>query len=267
MYFSDKIWCISVCLCQSTLEITNVYVDVFGNRYRYILKLNANIGPNRWSSVLGGEQVESHYLNWCLAYQAQFTQGCGLRITFERLEKWPGRSVVAYTTRILFLCKRRQRPLWLPWKTPLFHTDWGGTESRTKEAERRQNNHYGCSRVAVIVDWVYSGRPSHRLMHAIGRLEEVQRRHKGIRSIPQIDWGIGFETNHAYYVAIIDRPLCIYSATTAMYMSPSCLIWATLEQPQFSATLVWLLWTRSKLCGDHGVHGDVWTSCVAHWKD
>ena len=36
--------------------------------------------------------------------QAPFTQGCGLRATFQRPEKWSGRSVVAQTQKVLFLC-------------------------------------------------------------------------------------------------------------------------------------------------------------------
>ena len=46
-----------------------------------------------------------------------------------------------------------------------------------------------------------------------------------------------------------------------------CLLWATFEQPTSSATFVRLFWTCSKIYGDHGVHGDVWTSCVPPSND
>ena len=63
------------------------------------------------------------------------------------------------------------------------------------------------------------------------------------------------------------RPLCIHSATTAMRVPSSCLLWATCERLTSSATFVRLFWTCSKLHGDHGVHGEVWTSSVPPLND
>ena len=58
------------------------------------------------------------------------------------------------------------------------------------------------------------------------------------------------------------RPLCIHSATTAKHVPSSCPLWATCERPTSSVTFVQLFWTCSKLHGDHGVHGEIWASCV-----
>ena len=70
-----------------------------------------------------------------------------------------------------------------------------------------------------------------------------------------------------FYWATNGRPLCIHSATTAICVPSSCLLWATCERPTSSATFVWLFWTCSKLHGDHGVPGDVWTSYVPPLND
>ena len=92
-------------------------------------------------------------------------------------------------------------------------------------------------------------------------LLEAQRRHRGGRSVAHTE-GLIFAVERIYYVAIIGQPLCIHSATTAMPLRPLCLIWATVERPTPSVTILQLFWACSKLDGDHGVHSDCWTSCV-----
>ena len=91
-------------------------------------------------------------------------------------------------------------------------------------------------------------------------------RHRGGRNVAHTE-GLSFAVERIYYMAIIGWPFCIHSATTAMPLRPLCLIWATIERPTSSATLLRLFWTRSKLDGDHGVHGDCWTSCVPPLND
>ena len=47
----------------------------------------------------------------------------------------------------------------------------------------------------------------------------------------------------------------------------ACLLWATCEWPTSLATFVRLFWICSKLHGDQGVHGEVWTSFVPPLND
>ena len=98
-------------------------------------------------------------------------------------------------------------------------------------------------------------------------LSEAQRWHRGGTrggiNIAHTE-GLSFAVERIYYVAIIGRPLCIHSATTAMPLRRLCLIWATVERPTSSATILRLM---AKLDGDHSVHGDCWTSCVPPLND
>ena len=64
------------------------------------------------------------------------------------------------------------------------------------------------------------------------------------------NWYTMFTTVRIFYGAINGRSHSIQSATTAICVPPSYLLWAT---------FVRLFWTCSKL---HGDHGDVWTPCV-----
>ena len=97
-------------------------------------------------------------------------------------------------------------------------------------------------------------------------LLEAERRHRGGRNVAHIE-GLSSTVERIYYVAVIGRPLCIHSATTAMPLRHLCLIRATVERPTSSVTLLRLFWTRSKFDGSHGVHGDCWTSCVPPFND
>ena len=68
--------------------------------------------------------------------------------------------------------------------------------------------------------------------------------YKGDRSITHFDETIC--NKHIYYMATIDRPFCIYSATTEMLIPMVCFIWATFEQPAYLETFVRLFWTFIK---------------------
>ena len=137
-----------------------------------------------------------------------------------------------------------------------------GSTGHAKKAEWRQNHCHGGSSVAVVAEWRHSGRHSDRSMDASGWPKEAQWWYKEGRSVTQIDTQCSLS-----YWATNDRPLCIHSATTAMWVPSYCLLWATCERPTSSATFVPLFWTCSKLHGDHGVHGDVWTSYVPPLND
>ena len=186
---------------------------------------------------------------------------CDLRATFVRPLKWLGRSVVAGTQKVMFLCNCCSTTL-VPSKND--QSCCNGTTGRTKKAEWRQNHCHGGLSVAVVAEWRHSGRHSDRSMDAIGRPKDtmVVQGRQTCRS----NW----YTMFAFFTGLpmADHwPLCIHSATTAMCVPSSCLLWATCERPTSSATFVRLFWTCSKLHGDHGVHGDVWTSYVPPLSD
>ena len=84
---------------------------------------------------------------------------------------------------------------------------------------------------------------------------------------PPLHRAATFVPPRIFYGATNGRPLCIHSATTAVCVPSFCLLRATCEWQTSSATFVRLFWTCSKLHGDHGVHGDVWTSCVPPLSD
>ena len=129
-----------------------------------------------------------------------------------------------------------------------------GTTGRAK-ADRRQNHCHGGSSVAVVAEWRHIGCHSDRSMDAIGLPRKADVSFKLIHSV------------RIFYWATNGRPLCIHSATTAMYVPSSCLLWATCERPTSWATFVRLFLTCLKLHSDHVVHGDVWTSYVPPLND
>ena len=195
--------------------------------------------------------------------KAPLTKDCDLRATFERPEIWPGRSVVAQTQKVLFLCNCYSTTLV---RSPNLQNCCSVTTGRAKEAEWRQNHCYSGSIVAVVAEWGHSGRHSGRSMNAIGRPKEAQWWYKGGRSIAQIDTQC-LQLYELSYGATNGRPRYIHSATTAMRVPFSCLLWATRQRPTSSATFVRLFWTCSKLHCDRGVHGEVWTSSAPPLND
>ena len=103
------------------------------------------------------------------------------------------------------------------------------------------------------------------------RLLVAQSRHKGgrrgFKASPRLrNWVLqqnAFITGQhfaSHCASLLQLWQCVCVSPFYMY-----LIWATFEWPTFSATFVRLFWTCSKLDGDHGVHGGVWTSCVPLW--
>ena len=98
--------------------------------------------------------------------------------------KWLGRSVVAGTQKVLFLCNCCRTTL-----VPSLNNQscCSGTTGRAKKAGWRQNHCHGGPSVAVVAEWWHSGRHSHRSMDAIGRPNEAQWWNKEGRRVAQID--------------------------------------------------------------------------------
>ena len=131
--------------------------------------------------------------------------------------------MVAGTQKVLFLCNCCSTTL-----VPSLNDQscCSGTTGRTKKAEWRQS-------VAVVAEWRHSGRHSDRSMDAIGRPKEAHWWYKEGRRVAQIDT----QCSHFYW-ATNGWPLFIHSATTAMCVPSSCLLWATCERPTSSATFL-----------------------------
>ena len=95
--------------------------------------------------------------------------------------------------------------------------------------------------------------------------KEAHWRYRGGRGIAQIERNV-YSSTH-FYGATIGLPLCIHFATMALRVPTPCLVWATCAQLSSSVTFVWLFWRSSKLNGNYGVHGEVWTSCAPPLND
>ena len=155
--------------------------------------------------------------------KAPFTQGCDLRATSERPEKWPGRSVVAQTQKVMFLCNCCSTTL-----VPSLNDQicCSGATGRTKEAEWRQNHCQGGWRVAVVAEWRHSGRHCDRSMDAIGRPKEAQWWCKEGRSVAQIDTQCSQQ-----YVFFTERPMADHCASILPPWRCVCLPLASFERP------------------------------------
>ena len=118
---------------------------------------------------------------------------------------------------------------------------------------RHNKSHKGGRKKAEPSTWMLKRRHGRRMQagwpspssskHAIGGTEEAQGRQKR-----RPHWGTELcSRTHMLRVAIIGRPLCIHSATTAMQLRPLCLIRATVERPLASIAVVerhvYHLWT------------------------
>ena len=195
--------------------------------------------------------------------KAPFTQGCDLRATFERPEKWPRLSVVTLTQKVLFLCNCCSTT---PVPSLNDQSCCNGTTGRAKVSEWRQNHIprwlKGCHGRRMEVQWSPLWSLNGCYWSAKGGTMVVQRRQNGFSN-----WYTMFTTVCIFYGVTNGQPLCIHSATSVMCVPSSCLLWATCERPTSSATFVRLFWTCSKLHGDHGIHGDVWTSWVPPLND
>ena len=99
-------------------------------------------------------------------------------------KKWLGRSVVAWTQKVLFLCNCCSTTL-----VPSLNDQscCSGSTGRAKKAEWRQNHRHGGSSGSSVVEWRHSGRHSDRSMDVIGRPKEAQWWYKEGRRVAQTD--------------------------------------------------------------------------------
>ena len=167
--------------------------------------------------------------------------------------------------KFCFCVTAASRPLCLPWTTK-------SVVVAQQVVQRRQSGGRTIAKVAEGLPWSPNGGTVVATVIAQWTLLVGQRRHNGGmvvegRQKRRSNWYTMFTTVRIFYGATNDRPLCIHSATMAMCVPSSCLLRATCERPTSSATFVRLFWTWSKLHGDHGAHGDVWTSCVPPLSD
>ena len=75
-----------------------------------------------------------------------------------------------------------------------------------------------------------------------------------------------FAAERIDYLATIVPPFCNHGNVCASLLPPLSHLWATNLLGDLCG-IVRLFWTCSKIHGDHGVHGDVWTSCVPPLND
>ena len=145
-----------------------------------------------------------------------FTQGCDLRATFEWQEKWLGRSVVAHTQKVMFMCTCGSMT-----HVPSLNDQicCSGTTGRTKEAEWRQKCSQTGSRIAVVAEWRHSGHHSGRSMDAIGR-------HKEGKNVAQIDTQCSLQ-----YYFFTGRPMANHCASILRPRRCVCLPPAYHERP------------------------------------
>ena len=150
-------------------------------------------------------------------------------------------------------------PLCLPWTTK-------AAVVAQQVAQRKQSEGRTIAKVAEGLPWSPNGGTVVATVIAQWTLLVGQRRHNGgTRKADALLKLIHNVHNSTHFNGATNgRPLCIHSATRAMCVPSSCLLWATCERPTSSATFVRLLCTCSK---PHGVHGDVWTSCVPPLND
>ena len=164
--------------------------------------------------------------------------------------------------KFCFCVTAAARPLCLPWTTK-------ATVVAQQVARRRQRGGRTIAKVAEGLPWSPNGGTAVATVIAQWTLLVGQRRLNGGRRKAEALLKMIHNVHNStyFYGATNGWPLCIHSATTAMCVPSSCLLWATCERPTSLATFVRLFWTCSKLHGDHGVHGDVWTSCVPPLND
>ena len=157
--------------------------------------------------------------------------------------------------------KGQTKPLCLPWTTK-------AAVVAQQVAQRRQSEGRTIAMVAQVLPWSLNGGTVVDTVITQWTPLVGQRRHNG--GTRKADMSLKLIHNvRIFHWATNGRPLCIHSATTAMCVPSSCLLWATCERPTPSGTFVRLFWTCSKLHGDHGVHvhGNVWTSYVPPLND
>ena len=180
--------------------------------------------------------------------KAPFTQGCDLRATFERPEKWSGHSMVAQTQKVPFLCNCCSTTL-----VPSLNDQscCSGITGRAKEAEWRQNHCQGGPMIAVVVEWRHSGRHSDLSMDATDPAKEAQWWYKlGRQKRRSNSWYIMFKTVRLYLRGdqwpTIVRPFCDHGDACAFLLPPLSDLWATDLLGDLCATVLNMLKTSRR---------------------
>ena len=177
---------------------------------------------NRTDSRLAPSQWET-----ALHCKAPFTQGCDLRATFGRPENGKDAQWSPKPRKFCFCVTAAARSLCLPWTTK-------AADVAQQVAQRRQSGGRTIAKVAQGLPWSPNG-------GTVVATVISQWSAKGViqgRQKPRSKWCTMFITVRIFYGATDGRPLCNHSASTAMCVPSSCLLWATSEQPTSSATFV-----------------------------
>ena len=159
--------------------------------------------------------------------------------------------------KFCFCVTAAARLLCLPWTTK-------SAVVAQQVAQRRQSGGRTIAKVAEGLPWSPNGGTVVATVIAQWTLLVGQRRHNGGTRKAEALLKL-IHNVQPQYVFFTGRPMADHCASILPPFVPSsCLLRATCERPTSSATFVWLFWTCSKL---HGIHGDVWISCVPPLSD
>ena len=168
--------------------------------------------------------------------KAPFTQGCDLRATFERPEDAQDAQWSPKPRKFCFCVTAAARPLCLPWMTK-------SAVVAQQVAQRRQSGGRTIAKVAEELPWSPDGGTVVATVIAQWTLLVGQRRHNGgtRKAEALLKLIHNAQTARIFHGTTNGRPLCIHSATMAMWVPSPCLLRATCERPTSSATFVRLL--------------------------
>ena len=203
------------------------------------------------------------------AIKASFTHGCDFAPTLSDQKNKNQEALWSPKLRKFCFCvlTASARPLCLPWTIK--------TSVVAQVAQRSQSGGRTIAMVTQGLQWSPNGGTV--VATAIAQWTPLfgqEGHHGGTREIEaslKLIHNVYNSTRvcflFCFYGATNGRPLCNHSSTTAMRAHSFGLLWAICERPASSATFLRLFWTCSKLHGDHGGHGEVWTSCVPPFND
>ena len=218
--------------------------------------------------------------------QAPFTQGCDLRATFERPEKWPGRSVVAQTQKVLFCVTAAARPLCLHWTTK-------SAVVVQQVVQSRQSGGRTIAKVAEGLPWSPNGGTEVATLIAQWMLLVGQRRHNdGTRKAEALLKLIHNVHNSTYLLRgdqwpTTVHPFCHHGNVCTFLLPPSSDLWVTDLLGDLCATVLnmlktsrrsWHPWRclnvlcttleqpRQPFCLLSAFNGDLASFVVAQWR-
>ena len=155
--------------------------------------------------------------------KAPFIQGCDLRATFERPGKWLGRSVVAKTQKVLFLCNCCSTILVVAWATK-------AAVVAQQVAQRRQSGGRTSAKVAEGMPWSPNGGTVVATVIAQWTLLVWQRRHKGGTRKAEVSLKL-IHNVHNSTIFFTGRPMADHCASILRPRQCLCLPPASFEWP------------------------------------